>query len=155
MKCKIFSCCSVAKLCPTLCNPMDCSMPAFSVHYQFPELAQSYVHWVHDAIQPSHPRPLLLPPLIFPSIRVFFQWVSSLHWVAGVLELQLQRQSFQWIFRVGFLKDWLVWSPCCSGDSQESYPAPQFKSLSSWALSLLYGLTLTSIHDYWKNHCFD
>ena len=62
-----FSC----SVCPTLFNPMDCSMPAFSVHYQFPELAQSYVHWVHDAIQPSHPRPLLLLPLIFPSIRVF------------------------------------------------------------------------------------
>ena len=62
-----FSC----SVCPTLFNPMDCSMPAFSVHYQFPELAQSYVHWVHDAIQPSHPRPLLLLPSIFPSIRVF------------------------------------------------------------------------------------
>ena len=63
--------------------------------------------------------------------------------------------SFQWIFRVDFLHDWLVWSPCSPGDSQESFPAPQFKSINSLALRLLYGPTLTSIHDYWKNHSFD
>ena len=56
---------------------------------------------------------LLLLPSIFPSIRVFFQWVGSLHQVAKVLEFQLQHQSFQWIFRVDFLKDWVLWSPCC------------------------------------------
>ena len=63
--------------------------------------------------------------------------------------------SFQWIFRVDFLHDWLVWSPCSPGDSQESFPAPQFKSINSLALRLLYGPTLTSIHDHWKNHSFD
>ena len=47
-------CCSVAKLCPTLCNPMDCSTPGFPVHHQLPELTQTHVHWVSDAIQPSH-----------------------------------------------------------------------------------------------------
>ena len=57
--------------------------------------------------------PLLLLPSIFPSIRVFFQWVSSLHQVAKVLELHLQRQIFQWILRVDFPLDWLVWHPCC------------------------------------------
>ena len=55
----------------------------------------------------------------------FFQWVSSWHQVAKVLELQLQHQSFQWIFRVGFLWDWLVWSPGSPRDSQKS-SAPQF-----------------------------
>ena len=50
------------------------------------------------------------------------------------------------------LSDWLVWSPCSTRDSQESSPAPQFESTSSLALSLLYGPTLTFIHDYWKNH---
>ena len=69
-----------------------------------------------------------------------FQWVSSSHQVAKVLELQLQHQSFQWIFRTDFLKDWLVWSPCSPRDSQESSPTPQFKSISSLALSFLYVL---------------
>ena len=84
-----------------------------------------------------------------------FEWVSSLHQVARVLEFQLQHQSFQWTFRTDFLSDWLVLSPCSPRDSQESSPTPQFKSINSLALSLLYGPTLTSIHDYWKNHCFD
>ena len=84
-----------------------------------------------------------------------FQWVSSLHQVAKVLELQLQHQSFQWLFRTDFLQDWLVWSPCSTRDSQESSPTPQFKSINSSMLKLLYSLTLTSIHDYWKNQSFD
>ena len=63
---------SVIRLCLTLCDPMDCSMPGFPVHHQLLELTQTHVHWVGDAIQPSHPllSPLLLPS-IFPSIRVF------------------------------------------------------------------------------------
>ena len=60
----------------------------------------------------------------------------------------------QWIFRTDFLWDWLVWSPCSPRDSQESSPV-QYKSISSSVLSFLYGLTLTSIHDYWKNNSFD
>ena len=68
-------------------------------------------------------------------------------WVAKVLELQLWHQSFQWIFRVDFLKDWLVWSPCSPRDSQAPSPTPQFKSINSSALSFLYSPALTSIHD--------
>ena len=60
---------SVTQLCPTLCDPMDCSLPGFPVHHQLPGLVQTRVHQVGDAIQPSHP--LLLLPSIFPSIRVF------------------------------------------------------------------------------------
>ena len=63
---------SVAQSCPTLCDPMNCSMPGLPVHHQLPEFTQTHVHWVGDAIQPSHPLlSLLLPPSIFPSIRVF------------------------------------------------------------------------------------
>ena len=63
---------SVAQSCPTLCNSMDCSMPAFPVHHQLPHLAQNHVHHIGDAIQPSHPlSSLLILPSIFPSIRVF------------------------------------------------------------------------------------
>ena len=63
---------SVTQSCPTLCDPMDCSIPGFPVTHQLPELTQTHVHQVGDAIQPSHPlSPLVLPPSIFPSIRVF------------------------------------------------------------------------------------
>ena len=130
-------------------------MPGFPVLHHLPELAQTHVYWLSDAIQPSHS--LLLPS---PSaLNLFqhqglFQWVGSSHQVVKVLELLLQHLSFQWIFRVDFLWDWLVWS-CCPRDSQESSPTPQFKSINSLVLSLLYSSTLTSIHDYWKNHVFD
>ena len=63
-------CCSVIQSCPTLCNTMDCSMPGFSVHHHLPELAQTHVHQVSDAIQPILCHPLLLLPSIFPRIRV-------------------------------------------------------------------------------------
>ena len=84
-----------------------------------------------------------------------FQWVGSSHLVGEILELQLQRQSFQWVFRIYFFSDWLIWSPCSPRGSQESSPIPQFKSINSLMLSFLYGPTLTSIHAYWKNHSFD
>ena len=71
-----------------------------------------------------------------------FQWVSSLHQVAKASEFHLQHQSFQWIFRINFLQDWLIWSPCNPRDSQESSPIPQFESISSSVLSFLYGPTL-------------
>ena len=74
--------------------------------------------------------------------------------VAKVLELQLQHQSIQWVFRVDFLSDGLIWSPCGPRDSQSS-PAPQFKSVNSLAFSLLDGPTPTSVYDCWENHSFD
>ena len=77
-----------------------------------------------------------------------FKWVSSSHQVAKISELH--HQSFQWIFRTDLLYNWPVGSPCSPRDSQESSPIPQFKSINSLALSFLYGPTLTSIHDYWK-----
>ena len=80
-----------------------------------------------------------------------FQGVSSSHQVAKVLVLWPQHQSLQWIFRIYFLFDWLVWSPCSPRDSQESSLTPQFKSVNSLVLSLLYGPTLIFKHDYWKN----
>ena len=142
--------------CPTLCHSMDCSTPAFPDHHHLLELAQTCVHWVGDAIQPSHPlsSPYSCAFNLF-QYQGLFQWVSSLHHVAKVLEFQLQHQPFQKIFRIDFLWDCLVWSPCSPKDSQESSPTWVFKSVNSLALSFLYGPTLTSIHDYWKNHSFD
>ena len=68
-----------------------------------------------ESVMPSNHLIFAAPFSFIPSIRDFSWWVGSLHQVAKVLELQLQHQSFQWIFRVGFLQDWLVWSPCCQG----------------------------------------
>ena len=84
-----------------------------------------------------------------------FKWVSSSHQVAKVLEFQLQHKSFQWTPRTDLLQNGLVGSPCSPRDSQESSPAPQFKSTDSSMLSFLYSPTLTSIHDHWKNHSLD
>ena len=99
---------------------MDCSMAGFPVHRQLPELAQTHVPRVSDAIQPSHPLWSSSPAFNLSQHQGLFKWVSSSHQVAKVLELQLQCQSFQWIFRTDFLYDWLVGSPCSPRDSQES-----------------------------------
>ena len=91
-----FSFSSVTQLCVTLCDPMNCSMPGFSVHHQLPEFTQTHVHQVSDAIQPSHPLSSPFPPAPNPSQhQSLFQWVNSSHEVAKVLEFQLQHQSFQ------------------------------------------------------------
>ena len=130
---------------------MNHSTPGLPVHHQLLEFTQTHVHWVSDAIQPSH-------SLSSPSLPAFnlsqhqglFKWVSSLHQVAQVLEFQLQHQSFQWTLRTDLLQDGLVGSPCSPRDSQDSSLTPQFKSINSSALSFLYSPTLNSIHDYWK-----
>ena len=95
---------SVIQLCPTLYDPIDCRMPGFPVHHQLLELAQTHVHGVGEAIQPSHPLTSPSPPTLNLSHHQgLFQWVSSLHQVAKVLEFQLHHQSFQWIFKTDFL----------------------------------------------------
>ena len=95
---------SVAQSCPTLCDSMNCSTPGLPVHHQLPEFTQTHVHWVGDAIQPSHPLSSPPPPAPNPSQHWgLFQWVSSSHQVAKVLEFQLQHQSFQWTPRTDLL----------------------------------------------------
>ena len=132
------------------------STPGLPVHHQFPEFTQTHVHWVGDAIQPSHPLSPPSPPVPNPSQHQgLFQWVNFSHEVAKVLEFQLQHQSFQWTPRADLLQNGLVGSPCSPRDSQEPSPTPQFKSINSSVLSLLHSLTLTSIHDHWKNHSLD
>ena len=95
---------SVAQSCLTLCDPMNHSTPGLPVHHQLPESTQTCVHWVGDAIQPSHP---LLSPSP-PAINLFqhqdlFKWVSSSHQVAKVLEFRLQHQSLLWTPRTNLL----------------------------------------------------
>ena len=151
--CPLICCCSVTQLCLTLCSPIDLSTPAFSVLHHLPKLAQTHVHRVGDAVQPSYP---LLPPPP-PAFHLFqhqglFQWVRSfpLSWlfasggqsIATSASASVLPMNIQGWFPLG-LTDW---SPCSPRDSQESYPEPQFESINSLALSLLYGPTLTSIH---------
>jgi len=92
----------------TLWDPMDCSTSGYSVLHHLLELAQTHAHRVGDAIQPSNPLPAPSPPALnLSQHHGLFQWVSSLHQVAKVLELQLQYQCLQWIFRADFLSiDW-------------------------------------------------
>ena len=131
---------------------MNCSTPGLPARHQLPESTQTHVYWIGDAIQPSHPLLSPSPPALnLSQHQGLFKWVSSSYQVAKVLEFQLQHQSFQWTPRTDLLWDGLVGSPCSPRDSQESSPTPQFKSSNSSALSFLYSLTLTSIHDHWKH----
>ena len=150
----LFSFSLVAQPCPTPCNPMDCSTPGLPVHHQLLESTQTHAHWVGDAIQPSHPLSSPSPASNLSQEQGLFQWVSSLHHVAKVLEFQLQHLSPSNAYSglISFRMDWFdllaVWG------TQESSPTPQFKSINSSVLSFLCTPTLSYIHDYWKNHSF-
>ena len=141
---------SVTQLCPTLYDPMDCSVPGFPVHHHLPKLAQTHLHWVSYAIQPSN----LLSSLSHPDLNLshhqgLFKWVNSYqmakYWNFSLSVSPSNEYSGLILFRI----DWFL-SPCSPRDSQESSPAPQFNSIDYSALSFLYSPTLTSIHDYWK-----
>ena len=134
---------------------MDCSTPGLPVHHQLPKFTQTHVL---ESVMPSNHlilcHPLLLPS-IFPSIRIFsnesglhIRWpmywsfsfnISPSNEHSGLISFRMER----------------VGSPSSPRDSQESSPTPQFKSINCLALSFLYSPTLTSIHDYWKNHSLD
>ena len=91
---------------PTLCDPMNHSTRGLPVHHQLPDFTQTHIHWVSDAIQPSHPLSSTSPPAPNPSQhKSLFQWANSSHQVAKVLEFQLQHKSFQWTSRPGLLWD--------------------------------------------------
>ena len=129
---------SIQSLCRVrLCDPMNHSMPGLPVYHQLPEFTQTHVHWVGDAIQPSH------------SLRAggegdnnlsqhqgLFKWVSSWHQVAKVLEFQLQHQSFQWTPRTDLLavQGTLKRQRCklwCQNVDKESKNAFELKLLSA------------------------
>ena len=84
-----------------------------------------------------------------------FQWVIYSHHITKILKLQLQYQSFQWIFRVDLHYDWLAWSPCCSRDFQEPSLAPQFEGINSLVFCLLYDPALTTVCDHWEDDSLD
>ena len=137
--------------CVWLCDPMDCSStPGLPVHHHFLGLAQTQVHWAGDAIQPSHPLSSPSPPALnLSQHQGLFKWVSSSsrwpkYWTFSFNNSPSNEHSGLISLR------WTDWSPCSPGDSQESSPMPQFKSINSLVLSLLYSPTLISIYDYWK-----
>ena len=100
---------SVAQSCPTICDPLNCSTPGLPVHHQRPEFTQTHVHRVSDAIQPSHPLSSPSPPALNPSQHQgLFQWVSSLHQVAKVLEFSFSiSPSNEHPGLISFRMDWL------------------------------------------------
>ena len=139
---------------PTLCHPMDCSMSSFPIYHQLLEFTQTHVHWVSDAIQPSHP--LLspsLPPSIFPSIRVFSnESVCCIRWPKYWSFSFSISSSNEYSGLISFRMD-LISSQ--SKELSRVFSKPQLKSINSLALSFLYSPALTCIHDYWKNHSLD
>ena len=121
---------------------MDCSTPGLPVHHQLPEFTQTHVHWVGDAIQPSHPLSPPSPPAFnLSQHQGLFKWVSSSHQVARVLEFQLQHQSFQWIFRTDFLR--MDWLDLLAVHGTLKSLLQHFKSISSLALSFLFDLAVS------------
>ena len=138
--------CSVAKWSSALCDPMDCSTPGFP--YPSPSCGVcsnscSLSWWCHPTISPSV-APVSSCLQFFPVLGVFSSMLA-LH-IRWLKYWSIQHQSLDWIFRFDFL--------AVQGILKSS-PALQFESISSLVLSLLYGSTLTSVNDYWKNHNFD
>ena len=125
------------------------------VQHQFPELAQTHVHQKGDAIQPSHLLSSPSPPSfnisqhqgLFKGSVLRIRWPKYWSFSFSICS------SNEYSGLISFRMDWF--DPCSPRDSQESSSTPQLKSISSSVLSFLYGTTLTSIHDYWKNHSFD
>ena len=146
----------VTQSCLTLCDPMDCSTPGLPVPYHLLKFVQVHVHYIGDAIQPSHPLTPSSPSAFnLSQHQGLFQWVSCSHQMMKILELQVQHQSFQREFRIDFPSDWLVWSPCWLRDFQESSPAPQLEGITALVLHLLHGPALTTVHGHWEDHSLD
>jgi len=147
---------SVAQLCLTLCDPMDCSTPGFPVHHQHLELAQTHVHRVSDAIQPSH-------PLSSPSLPAFnlsqqqgsFWWVSSSHKVTKYWSFSFSiSPSNEYSGLISFRISWFDLLAVQVQGTLKSLPQHHSSKASTLWRSAFF-MFLTSIHDYWKNQSFD
>ena len=143
---KWLCCCSVAQSHPTLCNPMDCSMPGFPVLHYVAEFAQTHVHWVSDAIQTlsSSVVPFSFCPQSFPasgSFPVSRFFASSGQSIVASASASVLPTTIQGSLPLGLIWFDLVWSPCCPRDSQESPSAPHFESISQYEKAKINGLT--------------
>jgi len=147
-------CCSVAKLYLTLCDPMSCSIPGFRVLHYLLEFAQTHVHWISDAIQPSHPLLSPSPPTFnLSQHQGFFQWVNSLHQMAKNWSFSFGiSASKEYLGLISFRIDWYdVLEVQGTLKSLLQYHSSKASILWRSALSP----TLTSINVYWKNQGFD
>ena len=133
---------------------MDCSIPGFPVHYQLPELTQTHVCRVGDAIQTSHPLSSLSPPAFNLSQHHVFSNETALRirWPKYWSFSYCIRPPNKYSELISFWIDWFY--PCSPRDSQES-SRPQLESINSLSLSLICGLNLTSVSDYRKHYSFD
>ena len=139
---------SVTQLCLTLCDPMDCSTPGFLVHHHLLELAPTHVHQVSDAIQPSHPLLSPSPPTFnLSQHQVLFQ-AKGIGASASAWVLPMNIQGWFSLGLTGLI------SLLSKGHSRV-FSSTTIRKYQFLALSLLYGPTPTSVHDYWKNHSFD
>ena len=147
---------SVTQSCPILCDPMDCSMPGFPVHHQLPEPTQTHVHRVGDAIQPSHALLSPSPPAFNLSQHqsLFNELVLCIRWPKYWSSSFSISFSNEYSGLISFRIDWLDLL-AVQGTLKSLLQHHSSKTFSSSALSFLYSPTLTSIHDYWKNHSFD
>ena len=132
---------------------MSCSTPGLPVLHHLPEFVQIHVNWVGDATSSSI-TPFSSCPQTFPvsgSLPMSWFCTSNSQSTGASAFTSVLPMNIQGWFPLGLM----VWSPCSQRDSQKSSPTTQFKSINSLSLSLLYGPTLISIRDYWKNHSFD
>ena len=146
---------SVPQSCPTLCNPMDYSMPGFPVHHQLPELTQTQIHWVGDAIQPSQPLSSPSPAFNLSQHQSLFKWVSYSHQVAKYWSSGFSISPFnECSGLISFRMDWLDLL-AVQGTLKSLLQYHSSKASILRHSTFLYSPTLTSIYDYWKNHSFD
>ena len=147
---------SVAQSYPTLCDPTDCNTPGFPVHHQLPEFTQTHVHWVGDAIQPSHPLSSPSPPTFnLSQHQGLFQWVSSSHQVAKVLGVSASASVLPMNIQDWFPLGWTGWISLQSKGLSRVFSNTTVQKHQFFGVQLSYSPTLTSIHDYWKNHSSD
>ena len=150
----VFSSSSVAQSCPTLCDPMNHSTNSITNSWSSLKLTS-----IESVMPSSHLIlccPLLLPPTIPPSIRVFSnESTLRMRWQKYWRFSYSISQSFQRKPRTELLQNGLVGSPCSPRDSQESSPTPQFETSILWRSAFLHSPTLTSIYDHWRNHRLD
>ena len=140
--------------CPTLCDPMDCSMPGLPIHHQLPEFNQTLVHWVGDAIQPSHP---VVPFSCLQSFPASGSFQMSQFFTSGGQSTGLSASASILPMNI---QDWFPlgltgWISLQSKGLSRVFSNTTVQKHQFFVLSFLYGSTLTSIHDYWKNHSFD
>ena len=146
---------SVAQLCPTPCNPMDCSMPGLPVLLCRLEFGQTHVHWVSDTIQPSHPLSSPSPPALnLSQHQDLFQWVSSSHQVAKYWGFSFSiSPSNEYSGLIYFRMDWLDLLAVQGTLKSLQYHNSKASGLRHSAFFIVQ--LSTSIHDYWRNHSFD